>query len=347
MKLLYTQTNYTRLPAFRLQTSILRSSKGLIIEKKSVSDEGLAHITELQKNQSLIQKNYPTLKLPKIIKTSKKSIQYEFIDGKNLQVELEEALFNKSYAKADDIVKKAISWISALSTTEVDRAQIDHFAKFLGFPKLDLRILGPNYNAFRPALLDLKLANLIEHGSNMYLVDTEWVYDWCVPARFVLWRTLFNTLINLQSLIMYSASHEFPSYKLSDYHQCPISWWNMFDFSLDEYRTFASWESLFQKYVTGGAFDIHTVLYSHVNVKSKFKIVDNYQTTPSQIPQILQQIESQAQQIESQAQQIELRDKIATTQAQINRLEADLNKIKSANFFKLWQGYNSLKRAFK
>lgn len=340
MKLLYTQTNYTRLPAFRLQTSILRSSQGLNIKKKSVSDEGIAHITELQKNQSLIQKNYPTLKLPEIIKTSRNSIQYEFIDGKNLQVELEEALFNKTYKKADDIVKQAISWISALSATEVDRAQIEHFAKFLGFPKLDLRILGPNCNAFRPALLDLKLANLIEHGSNMYLVDTEWVYDWCVPARFILWRTLFNILINLQSLIQYSASHEFPCYKLSDYHQCPISWWNMFDFSIDEYRTFARWESLFQKYVTGGVFDINTVLYSHVNVKSEFKIVDSYQTISSKIPQILQQIESQAQ-------NIELREKIVTTQTEINRLEADLNNIKSAKYFKLWQGYNSLKKALK
>lgn len=340
MKLLYTQTNYTRLPAFRLQTSILLSSKGLIIEKKSVSDEGLAHISELQTNQSLIQKNYPTLKLPKIIKTSRNSIQSEFIDGNNLQVELEEALFNKSYAKADEIIKQALSWISALPVTEVERAQFDHFAKFLGFPDIDLKILEPNCRAFRPALLDLKLANLIEHGLNMYLVDTEWVYDWCVPARFILWRTLFNILINLQGLIQYSASHEFPSYKLSDYHQCPISWWNMFDFSIEEYRTFASWESLFQKYVTGGAFDINSVIYYHVNAKNNFKIIDNYQTISSQIPQILQQIESQSQ-------QIELRDNIAATQHEINRLEADLNKIKSAKFFKLWQGYNSIKKAFK
>lgn len=59
------------------------------------------------------------------------------------------------------------------------------------------------------------------------------------------------------------------------------------------------------------------------------------------------QHQSQAQQIESQALQIELRDRIATTQAQINRLEADLHKIKSAKFFKLWQGYNSLKKALK
>lgn len=44
--------------------------------------------------------------------------------------------------------------------------------------------------------------------------------------------------------------------------------------------------------------------------------------------------------------QIVLKNKIATTQEEIDRLEADLNKIKSAKFFKLWQGYNSLKKLF-
>lgn len=58
-------------------------------------------------------------------------------------------------------------------------------------------------------------------------------------------------------------------------------------------------------------------------------------------------IDANSKELEQKSRYIELKESILTTQAEINHIEADLNKIKSAKFFKLWQGYNSLKKALR
>lgn len=101
--------------------------------------------------------------------------------------------------------------------------------------------------------------------------------------------------------------------------------------SQDDFQI-ANFQSIWQRY-----YD----LYYKFDVLT-YENINNLQKIESQATEIA----SQAKEIQTQAKAIELQDKIFLTQSQIYRLEADLSKIKSAKFFKLWQGYNSVKKLF-
>jgi len=92
------------------------------------------------------------------------------------------------------------------------------------------------------------------------------------------------------------------------------------------------YSSIWQRY-----YDIYHK-YDLVSYENK-KLLINIQSQT-------QTIESQLNYIKYQDRQIYLRDKIATAQSHIDQLEGELKTLKSAKFFRLWQGYNSLKRIF-
>lgn len=330
MNVLFAQTNFNRLPQFRVQTSIKKTPKGKIVEKKAISEEGSEQIEILQKNYNILINSHLSCSLPKIIKANHQTIQYEFISGTNLQVELELALFSKNYELADKLVQEFISFILSFPKDMVRSTQLTQFADLFSLPFNDFSKFGTEIEAFLPGLLDLKMSNFIRaEKKNMFLVDHEWIYDTAVPVKFILWRVLFNLLTSLQQLIQYATSVEYPSYQLSDLHLCPVSWWHMFNFSVSEYKVFAGWESRFQTLVTGIPFSVESVIYSDVANLDNFDKICSFYLPLTQIPQLFDPQTSL--------------DQIASTQEQITSLENDLFKIQSAKFYKLWQAYNKLK----
>lgn len=330
MNVLFAQTNFNRLPQFRVQTSIKKTPKGKIVEKKAISKEAYRHIADLETNYQLLLNSKSVFSVPKILKSNEQSIIYEYIDGINLQVELELALFRKNYDLADKLVQEFISFILSFPKDMVRNTQLTQFADLFSLPFNDFSKFGTEIEAFLPGLLDLKMSNFIRaEKKNMFLVDHEWIYDTAVPVKFILWRVLFNLLTSLQQLIQYATAVEYPSYQLSDLHLCPVSWWNMFNFSVSEYKVFAGWESQFQTMVTGEAFSVKNVIYSDIASLNNVEEVCSFYLASTQVPQLLDLQNTL--------------DEIAKTQEQISSLENDLSRIQFAKFYKLWQLYNTLK----
>lgn len=339
MPVLFTQSNYTRLPQFRIQTSILDLKGKLVVEKKAVSTAGLSHIKSLQNNYLLL-KSSPEYSLPKILKSSKQGIRYEYVSGSNLQVVLEQALIKKDFPIVDKLVEDFLAFVLSLPVGTAPTSELTQFVNFLSLSKPQLSQLGSKLQVHNPGILDLKMGNFIRQQNNkIYLVDHEWVYDMPIPVKFILWRALFNLIINLQQLIRYASSTEYPSYQLSDLHQCPISWWKLFGFSVSEYKLFAGWESQFQKIVTGRTFSTDSVIYSSASSESDLSEIDSFSTVSAQIPKMLLQFPQHTQ-------RQSLKSQIAATHAQVDLLERDLLKIQSSKFYRLWQGYNALKKVF-
>lgn len=330
MNVLFAQTNFNRLPQFRVQTSIKKTPKGKIVEKKAISKEAYRHIADLETNYQLLLNSKSVFSVPKIVKSNEQLIVYEYIDGTNLQVELELALFSKNYELADKLVQDFISFNQSFPKIMTQAALLTQFAELISTPRIELSQFGTEIEAFLPGFLDLKMSNFIRaKNKNVFLVDHEWIYDTAIPVKFVLWRVLFNLLTSLQQLIQYATAVEYPSYQLSDLHLCPVSWWNMFNFSVSDYKVFAGWESQFQTMVTGEAFSVKNVIYSDIASLNNIEEVCSFYLASTQVPQLLDLHNTL--------------DEIAKTQEQITSLENDLSRIQSAKFYKLWQLYNTLK----
>lgn len=347
MTILYTQTNYSRKPKFRIMTSIKRSKIGLLVEKKALSQTGRQHISNLKKSQLYISRAYPQIHLPRTLKSTKELIQNEYITGINLQVELEKALFSKNYAQTECVIANFLNFVASLPAQKVSSKEYGEFANLLSLSKSKAQYFNKMQLGLNPGLLDLKLGNLIRHSTgDMYFVDLEWVYDFYIPIQFIVWRTLFNILNNLQLLIQYATCQNYPSYKLSDICQCPVRWWKMFNFSIAEYRLFAEWEMIFQKYVDGRMRSVDYVIYPNIIKTSQLSLDDKFETISSNIPNMLAQLKDKSeqishltQQINSQTEVVELKEEIAIVHTRVTSLEKDLNIIQSSKFYRLWQIY--------
>jgi len=93
-----------------------------------------------------------------------------------------------------------------------------------------------NYRLLYPGVLDLNFDNIIkDKKGNLHLIDYEWTFNFAIPTRYILYRSIFNIFIELRYLQNKDITLETIE--------------NHFQFTLDEIKTYLKWEENFQRYV--------------------------------------------------------------------------------------------------
>jgi len=113
----------------------------------------------------------------------------------------------------------------------------------------------PKVECFSRGLLDLTPRNILVNGNRWIVIDNEWSFDFPIPVTFVLFRAIFELVVELQDEIRRTTTKTRPaigllSRGLRTYYY-PKDWVRyIFDTKID-FEEMLRWETGFLRYTTG------------------------------------------------------------------------------------------------
>lgn len=203
-EVLYAKVNSDRASCFRIQTVIRRTGDGKrVVSKEPLTDAARAHLLrmhEYEKAQEtrtlfLEGRQYPVRTLCGEEKDGR--LFYRYLEGENLGERVARA------AEAGDdaaVIRMTDALWSLLLQGKVEDGRAgkegrDAFRKVFGEEP------GAGEGSFLcPANIDLIFDNLILSGDTVWIIDGEWVFDFPVPAGFILWRAVNELYAGHESL---------------------------------------------------------------------------------------------------------------------------------------------------
>jgi len=334
MKILFAQANLSRKKTFQVQTIIFKENKKIFVRKITLNDDAFNHLNALKNNYLVIKKN--KINTPKIIAKKINYIDFEFLPFPSLEYFIEEKIYEQDFENLNDLIKIGFDFINSLKTIKINPYQNKEFTEIFDPKNLIKKELEECLNL---GILDINFDNLLfdSKKNKIYLIDFEWFFNFPIPKKLILFRSIFYLSLHLQSLIKNRCSSKFPCLEIFKNFYVPKIFWQNLNFNTDEIKKYYFWEINFQNYVNQmqTKYDENIFLKQFNEKKEK---LDNslYKFSFSQVDQ-LTQLQSQPQKQLFQIQNLEAQ--IKQLQAHAKNLETQLNTIKSAKFFRLWQSY--------
>lgn len=140
-------------------------------------------------------------------------IVYPFLDRKSLAYQAELAVREKDR----NALKHLVDQVAGICAGAKDSVNC-RLMKGRDIPENDRiqfrRVFGsdgimPDLDCIAPANIDLILNNIFEADGKYEVIDCEWVFDFPVPAAFILWRTINELYANYPHLETVYAKNEF------------------------------------------------------------------------------------------------------------------------------------------
>jgi len=334
MKILFSQANLLRKKEFQIQTVIFEENKKIFVRKIALNDSAFNHLNKMINYYSVLKRN--KIKTAKILDSKKNYLQFEFLSFPSLQYLIEEKIYDQDFEELNKLLKIAIDFINSLKKTKTNPYQNENFSKIFDPQKL---VKQTNEECFNLGILDLNFDNLLfdQEKKQIYLIDYEWFFEFPIPKKLILYRSIFYLSLHLQSLIKNRCSQKFPCFEILKNFYVPKVFWEKLNIKPDEVKKYHFWEINFQNFVNQLQIKYDKNMFFENFIEKKKKLDNSlYQSSLSQINQI-HQLQSQLQNQQSYIKNLETQ--IQQLQQHANNLEKQIEKIKSAKFFKLWQGY--------
>jgi len=334
MKVLFSQANLLRKKPFQLQTIIYKKNKKILVRKNILNNSALEHLNKMKKNSLVIEKN--EIKFSKIIDAKSGYIDFEFLPFPSIEYLIEEKIYEQDFESLNHLIKIGIDFINSLKINFINPYQNKNFAKIFD-PKESIK---PEIEeCFNLGILDLNFDNLLldREKNQIYLIDFEWFFDFPLPKKFIIFRSIFYLSVHMQLLIKNRCSSKFTCFEIIKNFYIPKIFWEKLNCSPYEIKKYYFWEINFQNYVSKiqQKYDENIFVKEFIEKKEKsdnslygLSLSQMYQTA-----QIQSKLEKQQLYIKK------LEDQINHLQNQTKNLETQLQTIKSAKFFKLWQTY--------
>ena len=334
MKVLFAQANLSRKKPFQIQTIIFKDNKKIFVRKITLNDDAFSHLNALKNNYLVIKKN--KINTPKIIAKKINYIDFEFLSFPSLEYFIEEKIYEQDFESLNDLIKIGFDFINSLKTIKINPYQNKEFTEIFDPKNLIKQEVEECLNL---GILDINFDNLLfdSKKNKIYLIDFEWFFNFPIPKKLILFRSIFYLSLHLQSLIKNRCSPKFPCLEIFKNFYVPKIFWQNLNFNTDEIKKYYFWEINFQNYVNQMQIKYDENIFVEQFNEKKEKLDNSlYKFSFSQLDQ-LTQLQSQPQKQLFQIQNLEAQ--IKQLQAHAKNLETQLNTIKSAKFFKLWQSY--------
>ena len=185
----YAKINMDRGKEFAILTKILKTEKGLQAVKSPLTQEATGHITRMFENESRNMKDGGRYRLLKGEYTEG-SISYPWLSGNSMGYAAASAIQKQDVKMVKSLVREVYEYCIA-NKTEKSQNDSEEFSNVFGREQLDKPVI-----CVRPANIDLILDNIFPDGKNMSIIDGEWIFDFPVPAAFIIWRTINEIYTN-------------------------------------------------------------------------------------------------------------------------------------------------------
>lgn len=251
-EILYVKFSNERNSKFRIKTEITETEGRMYSEKSAVCEESQNHINSIIDSYNKLKNYYKSdrLLLNKC-EPCDEGIRFDFIKGKSLDRIIDDLLFeNKNYEGAINEVLRFLKIINDVETT-APFSVCEDFVKIFGNGE---HFIGSD--SYILSNIDVAFSNVIVNDNGYNLIDYEWVYDFCVPVKYVQYRIILNYILDNPSRGIIVDKGLF----------------KRLDFSAEEIKYFDEMERNFQKYVYGNSFVLNN-FYKKLNVLN-YNVVD-------------------------------------------------------------------------
>lgn len=228
--IIYAKYSRERRRNFQISTYILEDENGKKkVVKKALYPESKAHIQAMQENYGKLQRIYGNtdLKISSCKIHDIDSVEFDYIDGKNMDQLLTEHIDQEDFEKVKADVQFLWNVLKRDSFLQ-EFVPSEEFREIFGEPALPEHLLASPVSN-----VDMVFSNIIA-GEQYVLTDYEWVFDFMIPISYLFARSLllhgkFQTLSETQKEELYAIG----------------------GVKLEELPMYHEMEVCFQQYVTG------------------------------------------------------------------------------------------------
>ncbi len=201
-EVIYAKMNADRDVPFRIQTVIRRMPSGRTeVVKSPLTEEAKTHLMRMAEHEErsregeleLSGRKYPVLYLRG--RKEGDSLVYPYLEGDNLGSLAAEAADSKDaetvQSMTDALWRLILSGAGRTEKVPAGAAPFSDDGAGPRFPDVFGSELPEDPGELVcPANIDLIFDNLIVSGGAVQVIDGEWIFDFPVPARFILWRAV-------------------------------------------------------------------------------------------------------------------------------------------------------------
>lgn len=185
-KILFTKFCSERKKEFQIETQIVEENNNKHVIKRPLYKEGKEHIKRIFQNYKRLSSNFykndNVYVCPCEIKDD--GVYFEYINGKNLDVIIGEYVIEKNYEELCNLIEKLMRVIYNVENSQTFE-KTPEFIKIFG----DLEFSN-NLKSSDNSNIDMIAGNIII-GEKISIVDYEWVFQFPVPFKYIIFRTLF------------------------------------------------------------------------------------------------------------------------------------------------------------
>lgn len=263
-KVIYCKYNLNRAPEFQTKTIIYQDGKKKYIEKYALTNLAQQHMDAFENNFYMTEKLYPAIQFVPSESVGK-GIQYPYIVGQSLDEVLKERIH-----RWEDVLPELKKMLDDIYISNVDCRRefimTDGFRQIFG----DIDCLGDA--CVCPCNLDVIFDNLMLVDGKITAFDYEWVYNFPIPEKFVIYRVLCRFY---DKYLHYLERH----FTFEEY----IS---EFDFSTDEKARYRKMEDAFIRYIYANGDPI----YQNNKYKQNRTSLNEIRTTLDEVTRLENQL---------------------------------------------------------
>lgn len=225
-KVLYTKYNSTRKPCYRIKTSIILDNNERYVIKQPMCKEAAGHIEAIKRNYQLLS-DFSDNSKPVSYEIYQDGLKFPFIKGKGLIDNID--LINDSNDELIAALKQAAGLIF-----DVNNSNSKEFEMTKEFSEIFPDIEISDEISFKVSNLDAIFGNYIVEDDRLICIDYEWVFDFDIPVRFLMFRNLYYFYKDNRAAMEQRFSEE-EYFALFDYSEKDISIFKKMDFCFQEY----------------------------------------------------------------------------------------------------------------
>lgn len=186
MKIIFSKFNRDRLEKFQIMTTFLKKdSKELIIRKQPLTKKSEEHLQKLYENYEILKNRYNFAIYSEPTKENK-MITFRYIEGDTFSYMLNKAVLKNDMKTFFKLLKKYVSILDNFVSLKKgffkpSREFINIFGESKEIKDVDIITLCD---------IDMIFSNIVFKEDRLHCFDYEWVFNFSIPKKYVLWRAI-------------------------------------------------------------------------------------------------------------------------------------------------------------
>jgi len=225
----FAKYNRERKEQYRISTYIKRIGEKVIVEKKALTESGVAHVVNMKKHEESWDGTLHNIHCVKGIVTNDSYI-VPYVEGTGL-----DELMYQYRVDSIQFIDKMKFYLDQYFTPEIEQLipfkLTDSFIKIFGEKYLDGAL------CMKVSNVDMLFSNIKISDGKLIAFDFEWVFDFPIPYKYILWRAAKEVYYQYAAYLKKSTSYK-------DYMR------NL-EFNEEESKIFENMEKNFGFYIYG------------------------------------------------------------------------------------------------